>query len=205
MRRAFTLSELLAVIAIIVSLMALVFPVFAKAKVGAKATVCISNLHQIGIATQLYMVDFDDHYPIFVNAFERRFRSVRLGRKKETDPDLYPDPSALLSNYLKAPDVLHCPLDNGAEIGYSEDGSNSMFPKFFAWNGGSSYLFAELFDEQTPSSWSNSSKLIWACDGSPMWHTPDFNPTNLSAYRVNAVFYDWHVAKVQGMAPHWLE
>ncbi len=62
-RRAFTLIELLVVIAIISILAAILFPVFSQAKMAAKKTTAISNQRQIGAATLLYLVDFDDIYP----------------------------------------------------------------------------------------------------------------------------------------------
>ncbi len=62
-RRAFTLIELLVVIAIIAILAAILFPVFAKAKVAAKKAASISNAKQIGLALIMYATDYDDFYP----------------------------------------------------------------------------------------------------------------------------------------------
>jgi prepilin-type N-terminal cleavage/methylation domain-containing protein len=62
-RRAFTLIELLVVIAIIAILAAILFPVFAKAKVAAKKSASISNAKQIGLGIMLYAGDYDDVYP----------------------------------------------------------------------------------------------------------------------------------------------
>jgi prepilin-type N-terminal cleavage/methylation domain-containing protein len=60
MKRAFTLIELLVVIAIIAILAAILFPVFAQAKLAAKKTVSLSNLNQIGLADIMYANDYDD-------------------------------------------------------------------------------------------------------------------------------------------------
>ena len=62
-RRAFTLIELLVVIAIIAILAAILFPVFAQAKMAAKKAVSISNVKQLALANQMYMGDADDFFP----------------------------------------------------------------------------------------------------------------------------------------------
>ncbi|MCC6402871.1 MAG: prepilin-type N-terminal cleavage/methylation domain-containing protein [Fimbriimonadaceae bacterium] len=59
MRKAFTLIELLVVIAIVAILAAILFPVFSQAKAAAKRTLCASNMRQLGVASQLYMADFE--------------------------------------------------------------------------------------------------------------------------------------------------
>jgi len=59
-KSAFTLIELLVVIAIIAILAAILFPVFAQAKVAAKKAQSISNLKQIGLSWFLYNGDYDD-------------------------------------------------------------------------------------------------------------------------------------------------
>ncbi len=60
MKKAFTLIELLVVIAIIAILAAILFPVFAQAKVAAKKTVALSNAKNLGLAVKIYMSDYDD-------------------------------------------------------------------------------------------------------------------------------------------------
>lgn len=62
-RHAFTLIELLVVIAIIAVLAAILFPVFAAARESARQTACLSNMRQLGMATRMYLQDYDDQYP----------------------------------------------------------------------------------------------------------------------------------------------
>lgn len=62
-RAGFTLVELLVVIAIIAVLAALLLPALAKARGSARATQCLSQLRQIGLAVRLYAEENDDLLP----------------------------------------------------------------------------------------------------------------------------------------------
>lgn len=55
----FTLIEMIVVLAIIAILMSMVYPMYTSMAERAKATKDLSNLRQIGMATQLYMNDND--------------------------------------------------------------------------------------------------------------------------------------------------
>jgi len=63
-QRGFTLIELLVVIAIIAILASILFPVFARARENARRASCMSNLKQIGLATMMYVQDYDELYPL---------------------------------------------------------------------------------------------------------------------------------------------
>lgn len=63
-RSGFTLVELLVVIAIIAVLAGILVPVFGKAREKARQASCSSNLKQIGMATKMYMSDYDTTYPL---------------------------------------------------------------------------------------------------------------------------------------------
>lgn len=65
--RGFTLTELLVVIAIIVLLAAILFPVFARVREKARASVCASNMKQIGLGLLQYAQDYDETLPTMSN------------------------------------------------------------------------------------------------------------------------------------------
>ena len=94
----FTLMELLVVIALIATLAGLLLPVLGRAKESGRATVCLSNLHQIGVALQLYVQDNGNHLPI-------------MRDKSLTTTNELPSPDVVLTNYLGNIHVLLCPSD----------------------------------------------------------------------------------------------
>jgi len=62
-RKAFTLIELLVVIAIIALLLSIVMPGLQKAKQHAERLICKTNLHNYGIAGNVYLSDNDETFP----------------------------------------------------------------------------------------------------------------------------------------------
>lgn len=96
-KSGFTIVEMLVVISIIAILAGLLLPVLMKGREEARTSNCLSNLHQIGIALQVY----SQHYG-------------------EGKPDGYPPWLTLLTKkigaraYLDAPKVLLCPNDGTA-------------------------------------------------------------------------------------------
>lgn len=62
---AFTLIELLVVVAIVALLVSILLPALGRARQQAKSTFCMSNLHGLGLAVQLYVMNHNDRLPGF--------------------------------------------------------------------------------------------------------------------------------------------
>ena len=62
-QRGFTVTELVVVIAIIVVLAAILFPVFANVRRNARKVQCLANLHMIGVAMGMYLRDHASYFP----------------------------------------------------------------------------------------------------------------------------------------------
>jgi prepilin-type N-terminal cleavage/methylation domain-containing protein/prepilin-type processing-associated H-X9-DG protein len=126
----FTLIELLVVIAIIAILAAILFPVFAQAREKARQTSCLSNNKQIGLATMMYIQDYDETFPMepwFNNNAGDGVPVVGSGVAGES-PFNYKDE---LTPYIKTQQIWICPtnVSNGSlktappNLGYHMNGN----------------------------------------------------------------------------------
>jgi prepilin-type N-terminal cleavage/methylation domain-containing protein/prepilin-type processing-associated H-X9-DG protein len=98
---AFTLIELLVVISIITILAALLLPVLSRARESGRATVCLSNLRQLGIALQVYVGDYRNRLPSMSDIYP--------GVTNE-----FPGPDTVLASQVGNLKVLYCPSDKWA-------------------------------------------------------------------------------------------
>ena len=129
-RQAFTLVELLIVIAIIAILAALIFPAFARARESARRTTCTSNLHQIGLAVQIYRTEekeFPTSLAVLLPPSDLTTSASSLDNTSGAVPTPMPKidgkdcdaagtacPNPGGTGYLKSTNGLFCPDDDGS-------------------------------------------------------------------------------------------
>lgn len=135
-KSGFTLIELLVVIAILAILAAILFPVFAQAREKARATSCLSNLKQIGLAVTMYTQDWEG-YPMMSSPPETKPRTR------------WPD---YIQPYVKNEKLFLCP-----------SASQEVFRNPFAHNpdsfyGGYGYNYQYLGNSRFP--WTATEAMI---------------------------------------------
>jgi prepilin-type N-terminal cleavage/methylation domain-containing protein/prepilin-type processing-associated H-X9-DG protein len=114
---AFTLVELLVVIAIIAVLAGLILPTIGKAKEQGRGTACLSNLHQVGLALQIYVSENNNRMPLMYD---------KLMSTNPPSTNIQITVDIVLKHQLGSTNVLRCPSDK-KEI-FEETGSS------YSWN-----------------------------------------------------------------------
>lgn len=145
---AFTLVELLTVIAIIALLAAILFPVFAAVRGKARQTVCVSNLKQIGMGIQMYAQDYDGMLPYAKDASDAfvpeiwAFAPAACRARLNQMPMLHSVPTqtaatmttpsayttGALDSYLKSKQIWQCAGDTGFDFLDNNDGCDGPCP-----------------------------------------------------------------------------
>lgn len=214
--RGFTLIELLVVIAIIAILAAILFPLFLRAKERARASSCLSNMKQIGVAIQLYVDTYNGCYPDqgsvgiaytggdynnglgqqWINSFSHRYRDS-AGRPAGV--------ALVLSKFVKNMNVFKCPSEwrktppGVFDFGLTYETGTSYYVKH-----GLCY-FADMQRRPVTSSqvkYPTRATLLYEA----AWHSGRYpyiwdtvywrTSTERTPMRVSAVFLDTHVGVV---------
>ena len=124
---AFTLIEILVVVAIIAILAAILFPVFSRARAQARETSSRSNLKQIGLAVHQYAQDYDSKSPII------RIMWSKTNGQEKTDVLSNPQsPIVVLEPYIKSRQIFTFPgAVNGLKDGIGQRQSNGELGYLF--------------------------------------------------------------------------
>jgi len=122
-QHAFSLAELLIIIAIIAIVAALLLPALASAKSKAQRINCVNNLKQVGLAFRIWSGDNGDLYP------------MRVSTNKQGSLEFVAGGNAFrhfqcMSNELSNPKILTCPSDDRAQAPNFIDFSNDNVSYF---------------------------------------------------------------------------
>ena len=121
-RRAFTLIELLIVIAIIAILAAILLPVLSAAKLRAQQVQCLNNLRQMAMASKMYY----DEMQVWVGPINTNNPTLSQGDWM----------GAMLSYYGHASNVLFCPSAPAQVVPASDSTQNITGTANEAWQWG---------------------------------------------------------------------
>jgi prepilin-type N-terminal cleavage/methylation domain-containing protein len=194
-KRAFTLIEIMVVVAIIGLLIAILVPSLSKAKVLAKRTTCASQLHQVGVAMVSYLQGNRDRMP-----FISYMPSIGPAPLTTSQPIWLAD---VLKPHLKGNSgVLQCPEDKpgfsnrlapntGLSFFQSERSSYSYRDRIYIQLGG---LTPTEFSPHGP--WGRQLKTNKAPPNS-IWFAQDYDNFHGKAGEIGArryVYIDGHVA-----------
>ena len=124
-KQAFTLIEILVVIAIISLLAALMLSVFSRVRNSARTSTCASNLKQIGLAFRLYTEDY-----------RGRYLPMNIGGNPDCGwaEQVYP--------YAKATAIFNCPSFAYGEFRPgcpASEPTNDVNFLFYDWDGSYNY------------------------------------------------------------------
>jgi prepilin-type N-terminal cleavage/methylation domain-containing protein/prepilin-type processing-associated H-X9-DG protein len=137
-RRAFTLVEMLVAIVVVALLVAIALPALGAARTRARTLLCATRLQQLGVATNLYLNDFNGALPQTRNASPLGgddITGMLFGGKKGTLPlygyDMIGAERRPLNPYVRTQGIprdadrrpfelepFHSPMDKGADQTY---------------------------------------------------------------------------------------
>ena len=118
MRRAFTLIEMLVVIAIIAILAGLLMPALARARKQARMTACTSNQKQVGLYLAMYKNDNRGRYPSV--SFPPSFAGT-AGRAYDSSLSI----AQLWPDYADQKELFKCPSTDHSVYVVNEDASGT--------------------------------------------------------------------------------
>ena len=193
---AFSLVEVLVVLAIVAVLTAVLLPVLSSVRAGARSSVCQSNLRQLGQSIQMYAQDFE-RYPRGLDPTDKYTPEIWSGHPATQGDVLAATPllPTVIAPYTGNLSIWHCPSDSGFDIvdvtGRPLDARPSCYEKY-----GMSYLYRSeitllnLAQEHLP----RPSETNVLADADGLWHgtTSWFRVKG----RYNVLFGDGHVKNI---------
>jgi prepilin-type processing-associated H-X9-DG protein len=120
---AFSLVELMTVLAITLLLAAILFGVFARGRERGRSAVCQSNLKQIALGIQQYVQDYDGYFPSNVYYLDKDTPAARA---------VYWYDAAM--PYIKTDLVLQCPTSGRRDPTSTDYAYNNSQLNYIVWS-----------------------------------------------------------------------
>ncbi len=188
-REAFTLIEMLCVIAIIGVLSALVLPALARGQARAKRVECLNNLREMGVAFHGFMHDHNSRFPMEVPAREGGSLEFVQGSYQLAGRFYFGyQHFRPLANELGTPQILVCPSDTRQAATNFPTLRNANLSYFVGVTA--QYLKPDTIlsgDRNLTNDWAERSSLLHAATSPLRW------TAQMHQFRGNLLFSDAHV------------
>ena len=187
---AFTLIEMLCVMAIIGILAALLLPALSQGKRRAMRVQCLNNLKEVGVAFHAFMHDHDGRFPMQISTNDGgSLEFVQQGNEVNGEFDFGFRHWQTLSNELVSPKLLNCPADLREPAANFAALQNENVSYFVGVNADYSRPVSILAGDRNITNGSPvAASLIRATAASNVWWTRE-----LHAFKGNLLFADAHV------------
>jgi len=182
--RAFTLTEVLVVIALLAMLVAFLLPWAQQAREVTRLAICMNNLHQDGIATHTYIIDNHTAMPSLANLGTAYPRESLLCPRDhlpyEADPDVVGTDAPLPLSYGFNTEYTAFQISYGA--------IRSPDRRSIAFDG-------RIPDEEDKDKGKGNDKKVTIC------HIPPGNPENAHTLKIGAPAVRAHLAHGDYLGP----
>lgn len=195
--RAFTIVELLVVVAIIGILAALLLPVLRSAKAKAKRIQCVSNLHQDGMGFHIFAHDHNSKFPMQVSTNEGgSLEFVRNSYLIANEFYFQYRHFQALSHALGSPATLVCPTDLDRQAAPNFQQFDNFNISYFVganadYNQPESILAG---DRNITNAMAGAATMLRLADGMAIYWTQE-----LHYFKGNILYSDAHVAEQNTM------